>query len=83
MANLIELIHTNRQPMVRTDVSADYCFNRAYFQIRTYRNGDTRRTEGQTQKHQPRTSTKSILSLICIINSCIFCTIGLLSVIII
>lgn len=52
MANLIELIHTNRQPMVRTDVSADYCFNRAYFQIRTYRNGDTRRTEGQTQNIQ-------------------------------
>ena len=52
MAILSELVNVNEQPNARTSVSGDYCFNNNYFQIRTYKAGDTNRTEGQKQNIQ-------------------------------
>jgi len=45
MAILSELVSVNEQPNARTSVSGDYCFDRNYFQIRTYKAGDTSRTQ--------------------------------------
>jgi len=52
MAILSELVSVNEQPNARTSVSGDYCFDRNYFQIRTYKAGDTSRTQGQKQNIQ-------------------------------
>ena len=52
MAILSELVNINEQPNARTNVSGDYCFDRNYFQIRTYKAGDVNRTEGQKQNIQ-------------------------------
>ena len=49
MAILSELINVNEKPKARTIVLGDYCFDDNYFQIRTYKEGDTTRTEGQKQ----------------------------------
>lgn len=52
MAFIRELVHVNETPQNRTAVSADYCFNKSAFQIRTYKNGDTLRSEGSKQNIQ-------------------------------
>ena len=52
MAILSELVKVNEQPNARTTVSGDYCFDRNYFQIRTYKAGDLNRTKGQKQNIQ-------------------------------
>jgi len=52
MAILSNLTNVNEQPNARTSVYGDYCFDRNYFQIRTYKAGDTNRSEGQKQNIQ-------------------------------
>lgn len=52
MAFINELVKVNDIPQVRTGVSADYCFNEHAFQIRTYKAGDSQRTEGSKQNLQ-------------------------------
>ena len=52
MAILRELIKVNERPNTKTEVVGDYCFDKNYFQIRTYKVGDTNRTEGQKQNMQ-------------------------------
>ena len=52
MAILSNLVHINETPNARTNVYGDYCFDRNYFQIRTYKAGDTTRSEGQKQNIQ-------------------------------
>jgi len=52
MALINELIKINETPKIRTGVSADYCFNETIFQVRTYKNGDNKRSEGQKQNIQ-------------------------------
>ncbi|MBM4887367.1 hypothetical protein HYO42_23265, partial [Vibrio parahaemolyticus] len=49
MAFINELVKVNDTPKVRSGVSADYCFNESAFQIRTYKDGDSQRTEGSKQ----------------------------------
>lgn len=49
MALITNLIHTNNAPTARTSVVADYSFSGTIFQIRTYKEGDTSRVEGQKQ----------------------------------
>ena len=52
MAILTNIVRVNEQPNARTNVSGDYCFDKNYFQIRTYKAGDTNRTYGQKQNIQ-------------------------------
>jgi len=52
MAVLSELIKVNEEPIIRTSVLGDYCFNEKYFQIRTYKAGDINRKEGSKQNIQ-------------------------------
>lgn len=52
MAILSKLTNVNAQPNARTSVSGDYCFNRNYFQIRTYKAGDASRSESSKQNIQ-------------------------------
>ena len=52
MAILSKLTNVNEQPNIRTSVSGDYCFDRNYFQIRTYKAEDTSRSEGPKQNIQ-------------------------------
>ncbi|EHJ9962204.1 hypothetical protein KB977_004626 [Vibrio parahaemolyticus] len=52
MAFINELVKVNDIPKVRSGVSADYCFNESAFQIRTYKDGDSQRTEGSKQNLQ-------------------------------
>ncbi len=52
MAILSELINVNEKPKARTIVLGDYCFDDNYFQIRTYKEGDATRAEGQKQNIQ-------------------------------
>ena len=52
MAILNELVSVSERPNARTNVSGDYCFDKNYFQIRTYKAGDTNRTESQKQNIQ-------------------------------
>ena len=52
MAIISDLVKVNEQPNARTNVSGDYCFDENYFQIRTYKAGDTNRIEGQKQNIQ-------------------------------
>ena len=52
MALINELIKIEDTPKIKTGVSADYCFNESIFQIRTYKNGDACRIEGQKQNIQ-------------------------------
>ena len=52
MAILRELIKVNERPNAKTEVVGDCYFDKNYFQIRTYKAGDTSRTEGQKQNIQ-------------------------------
>ena len=52
MALINSLKHINVNPAFKTTVSGDYSFNEKLFQIRTYKDGDTRMTEGHKQNIQ-------------------------------
>ncbi len=52
MTLIDNLVRVNDEPRVRIKVAADYSFNNEIFQIRAYKQGDTRITKGQTQNIQ-------------------------------
>ena len=52
MAIIRELIFCEDTLQNRTFVSADYCYDRNLFQIRTYKSGDQTRSEGSKQNIQ-------------------------------
>lgn len=52
MAIIKELVSCEDTPQNRTSVSADYCYDRNLFQIRTYKAGDQTRSEGSKQNIQ-------------------------------
>jgi hypothetical protein len=52
MAVIKELIFCDDKPQGRTFVSADYCYDRSLFQIRTYKAGDQSRCGGVKQHIQ-------------------------------
>ena len=52
MAIINNLKYVNEVPNVRTLVEADYCYNKNYFQIRTYKTGDVKMEFGAKQNIQ-------------------------------
>ena len=49
MALINNLNHSNNEPNVRTSVSAEYCFNNSYFEVRTYKANDVTMSGGAKQ----------------------------------
>ena len=52
MAQIKDIHQVESEPSARTQVSADYSFSQNLFQMRTYREGDTSRTQQPTQNIQ-------------------------------
>lgn len=52
MAIIKSLVLCDDKPQDRTSVVADYCYDKNFFQIRTYKAGDQNRSQGSKQNVQ-------------------------------